>query len=312
MHFKEAKSILSSSNGCNLYRGCTHGCIYCDSRSKCYQMDHDFEDIEVKENALELLEEELKKKRKKGILSTGAMSDPYMPLEKELRYTRGLLELAYAYGFGIHIQTKSSLILRDLDLLKKINSQTKARVSITLTTADEALCKILEPKVSTTKERFEVLKKLHAEGIETYVWLSPILPFINDSLDNLRAILAMCLEAHVTGIFCFGFGLTLREGNREYFYQKLEEHFPGLKEKYQKTYGNTYVCNSPYHKYLMDYFQKFCKQHQIIYTLEENFKRLHTLYEEEGYEQVSIFNEEIWMPKKEKGKSIRNEKKSQK
>lgn len=300
VHYKETKTILSPSNGCNLYRGCTHGCIYCDSRSKCYQMEHAFEDIEVKENALSILEEELKKKRKKGIISTGSMSDPYLPIENQLNLTRGMLGLAYSYGFGVHLQTKSSLILRDLELLKKINQQTKVRISVTLTTADEDLCKILEPHVSTTKERFEVLKRLNQEGIETYVWLSPILPFINDTLDNLREILRMCKEANVTGILCFGFGVTLREGNREYFYEKLDEFFPKLKENYIKHYGNSYACNSIYHKYLMDYFQKFCKENHILYNIEEIFKKLHTLYVDQGYEQISIFSEELSLPSKPK------------
>ncbi|MDE7385500.1 MAG: radical SAM protein [Anaeroplasmataceae bacterium] len=247
MHYTTAKSILSSNNGLNIYRGCEHGCIYCDSRSKCYNMSHSFEDIEVKENALELLEAELNKKRKKAIISTGSMSDPYTPLEKELGLTRQMLELIYKYGYGVHLQTKSDLILRDLDLLKKINRQAKTRVSITLTTFDESICKIVEPNVCTTSQRFEVLKKLYDAGIETYVWLSPILPYINDTLDNLRGILNLCKEAHVTGIICFGFGLTLREGNREYFYQKLDEHFPKLKKQYMNEFKNNYICNSKYH-----------------------------------------------------------------
>ncbi|MDE5546185.1 MAG: radical SAM protein, partial [Anaeroplasmataceae bacterium] len=264
MHYTTAKSILSSNNGLNIYRGCEHGCIYCDSRSKCYNMSHSFEDIEVKENALELLEAELNKKRKKAIISTGSMSDPYTPLEKELGLTRQMLELIYKYGYGVHLQTKSDLILRDLDLLKKINRQAKTRVSITLTTFDENICKIVEPNVCTTSQRFEVLKKLYDAGIETYVWLSPILPYINDTLDNLRGILNLCKEAHVTGIICFGFGLTLREGNREYFYQKLDEHFPKLKKQYMNEFKNNYICNSKYHKYLYDFFLKFCKANGIL------------------------------------------------
>ncbi|MDE6241659.1 MAG: radical SAM protein [Anaeroplasmataceae bacterium] len=291
MHYTTAKSILSSNNGLNIYRGCEHGCIYCDSRSKCYNMPHSFEDIEVKENALELLEVELSKKRKKTIISTGSMSDPYTPIERELGLTRKMLELIYKYGYGLHLQTKSDLILRDLDLLKKINKQAKARISITLTTYDEEVCKIVEPNVCTTKQRFEVLKKLNEAGIETYVWLSPILPYINDSLDNLRGILSMCKEAKVKGIICFGFGLTLREGNREYFYQKLDEHFPKLKKQYINEFKNNYICNSRYHKYLYDFFLKFCKANDILCDNEEIFAKLHTLYEEEEYQQLSLFEE---------------------
>lgn len=289
MHIGTVKSILNQQNGFNLYRGCEHGCIYCDSRSKCYNMDHDFEDILVKENALELLENELKKKRKKIMLSTGSMSDPYMPCEAQLEMTKKMLELIYQYGHGIHLQTKSTLILRDIELLKKIHKQAKVRVSITLTTYDEELCKIIEPRVATTKARVEVLKKLNEAGIDTYVWLSPILPWINDSLDNLRGILNYCKEVKVKGIFCFGFGLTLREGNREYFYQQLDQYFPKLKKEYIKKYGNSYECNSVYHKYLMDYFIRFCKENQIKYDLTQLFKELHTLYEDPAYEQLSLF-----------------------
>ena len=218
MHFVKAKGILSAKNGMNLYRGCLHGCIYCDSRSKCYHMEHDFEDIEVKENAIELLKQTLKHKRKKCMIGTGSMTDPYIPLEVELEYVRKALSLIYENGFGFTVITKSNRILRDMDLLQKINERAKCVVQITLTTADEELCKKLEPNVSTTAERFEVLKKLRDAGIPTVVWLSPILPFINDTEENINAILDMCFEAKVKGIVCFGMGLTLREGNREYFY----------------------------------------------------------------------------------------------
>lgn len=180
MHFVQAKSILSAKNGMNLYRGCQHGCIYCDSRSLCYQMNHPFEDIEVKENALPLLEQALKAKRKKCMIGTGAMSDPYMPLEETLRLTRGALELIHRYGFGAAIQTKSARILRDLDLLREINDRGKAVVQMTLTTYDEKRCRIVEPRVSTTAERAEALRKFREAGVPTVVWLSPLLPWLND------------------------------------------------------------------------------------------------------------------------------------
>ena len=169
MHFVEAKGILSGGNGMNLYRGCTHGCIYCDSRSLCYQMSHAFEDIEVKKNALELLEKTLKGKKKRCMIGTGAMTDPYIPLEEKLGLTRGALELIEKYGFGIAIQTKSARILRDLDLLTKINQRTKAVVQMTLTTQDDALCRILEPNVSVTSERVAALKNFREAGISTVV-----------------------------------------------------------------------------------------------------------------------------------------------
>ena len=228
MHEKQVKSILSAQNGMNLYRGCTHGCIYCDARSTCYQMDHAFEDIEVKSNAAELLEKALKSKRKKCMIGTGAMSDPYLHLEKRLCLTRRSLELIDYYGFGLSIQTKSDLILRDLDLLKSINRKTKCVVSMTLTTYDEALCRIIEPNVCTTGRRAEVLRILKEEGIPTIVWLSPILPFINDTEENIRGILSYCRDASVYGLMLFGIGVTLRDGDRQYFYAQLDQHFPGI------------------------------------------------------------------------------------
>ena len=176
MHFKEAKGILSPQNGMNLYRGCTHGCIYCDSRSKCYHIEHDFEDVEVKSNAPELLEAALRKKRKKCMIGTGAMCDPYFPGERKLLHTRRCVELIEKYGFGLAVQTKSTLCLRDLDLFEQIQRREKCVVQITLTTFDEDLCRILEPHVSTTRERFEALCTLKEHGIPTVVWFSPLLP----------------------------------------------------------------------------------------------------------------------------------------
>ena len=215
MHFVKAKGILSPSNGMNLYRGCLHGCIYCDSRSRCYQMDHAFEDIEVKENALELLETALKRKKMPCMIGTGAMTDPYIPVERELRLTRGALELINQHGFGIAIQTKSTDILRDLDLLTAINEQSKAVVQMTLTTHDDALCRILEPNVSVTSQRVAALKTFRDAGIPTVVWLDPILPFLNDTTENITGLLENCMDAGVKGILCFNMGLTLRDGNRE-------------------------------------------------------------------------------------------------
>jgi DNA repair photolyase len=289
MHYKEVKGILSAGNGMNLYRGCTHGCIYCDSRSVCYNMTHDFEDIEVKINALSLLENSLKSKRKKTMIGTGAMSDPYIQLETKLEYTRKSLELMERYGFGISIQTKSNRILRDIDLLKKINDKTKCVVQMTMTTYDEELCKIIEPNVSTTKERFEVLKIMKENKIPTVVWLSPILPFINDTEENLRGILDYCMEAGVYGIINFGIGLTLREGNREYYYEKLEKHFPGLKEKYHKKYGYAYVIHSDNHNKLMKIFYEECSKYNILCDNEKIFQYLNEFEEKDRVEQLSLF-----------------------
>ena len=289
MHFTEAKGILSSKNGMNLYRGCTHGCIYCDSRSKCYHMEHDFEDIEVKSNAIELLEKALRKKRKKCMLGTGAMTDPYIPLEDELGYVRKALALSERYGFGFTLITKSDRVLRDLDLLAAINEKTKCVVQMTLTTYDESLCKILEPHVSTSKERFHALLKLKEAGIPAVVWLSPILPFINDTEENIRGILEYCAAAGVYGVICFGMGVTMREGNREYFYRQLDRSFPGMKERYRKMYGDRYILNSPDHGKLMRLFHGECERYGIVHDNDAIFAYLNAFEEKERYIQPSLF-----------------------
>lgn len=288
MHFVEAKGILSNKNGINIYRGCTHGCIYCDSRSKCYGFTHKFEDIEVKSNVLELLEKSLKTKRKKCMIGTGAMCDPYLHAEEKLLLTRRCLELIDKYEYGIAIQTKSARILRDLDILKSINNKTKAVVQMTLTTYDESLCKILEPNVSTTYERFQALMKFREEGIPTIVWLTPILPFINDTKENIKGILDYCAEAGVKGIICFSMGVTMRDGDREYFYQALDKYFPGMKNKYIRTYGNAYDLPSPDNDILLNYFREYCAGNGIMYKAEECFRYLYTFPEK--YRQISFMD----------------------
>lgn len=290
MHFVKAKGILSPQNGMNLYRGCLHGCIYCDSRSKCYHMEHAFEDIEVKENAIELLEHALKHKRKKCMIGTGSMTDPYIPLELELENVRKALQLIYQYGFGFTLITKSNRILRDIDLLQKINEKTKCVVQMTLTTYDEDLCRKIEPNVSTTRERFQVLKQLRDAGIPTVVWLTPILPFINDTKENISGILDLCIEAKVYGSICFGMGLTLREGNREYFYDQLDRLFPGLKAKYIQMYGNQYIIGSPENDRLMKLFHQKCFKNGILHNNEQIFQYLHTFEEKNAAEQLSLWN----------------------
>lgn len=274
MHYVTSKSILSKNNGMNLYRGCTHGCIYCDSRSDVYGMNHRFEDIEVKENSLELLKKELKRRRP-AMIGTGAMTDPYIPLEKHQQYVRNALEMIYDYGFGFTCITKSDLILKDLDLLEKINEKTKAVVQMTLTTADEELCRIIEPNVCTTERRVEVLKTLNEINIPTVVWLCPVLPYINDTEDNINSILDYCIDSDVKGIICYGMGLTLRKGNREYFYSRLDESFPGLKEKYIEKYGDSYSLPSPNEKRLMDIFTKRTSENDIMNNPNDIFGYLH-------------------------------------
>ena len=286
MHFVDAKTILSANNGMNLYRGCTHGCIYCDSRSKCYGMAHAFEDVEVKRNAPELLEYALRHRKQRCMIVTGSMSDPYMHCEKELRLTRRCLEIIRQYGFGASVLTKSDLVLRDLDLLREIHQGARAVVQMTLTTADEELCRIVEPKVCTTARRIEALKTLRDAGIPTVVWIAPILPWINDSMENLDALLDACRDAQVRGIVCFGMGLTLRDGNREHYFAALDRHFPGLKERYLKRYGLTYELPSPNAKELEAHFHRRCEEMGILHRPEECFSFIAQL--EPSYEQLTL------------------------
>ena len=289
MHFVQAKSLISSKNGMNLYRGCTHGCIYCDSRSKMYNMNHDFEDIEVKQNSLELLKKALKSKKEKCMIGTGSMTDPYIPLESKLEFVRNSLKLIYRYGFGFTCITKSDLILRDLDLLKKINEKAKTVVQITLTTADEDLCRKIEPNVCTTKRRVEVLKKLNDADIPTVVWLTPFLPYINDTEENINELLDYCIETNVKGIICFNIGLTLRDGNRQYFYKKLDESFPGLKNRYIEKYGSNYVLESENNRQLMDLFYKKTAENNILNKPDDVFRYLRDFPNKDKSRQSTLY-----------------------
>ena len=274
MHFVRAKGIFTSDYGINIYRGCTHGCIYCDSRSDVYQMNHKFEDIEVKENAPELLKRELIR-RKPFMIGTGAMTDPYIPLEKRLKNVRKCLELIYRYGFGFACLTKSDLVLRDIDLLKKINEKTKAVVQITITTADDDLSRIIEPLVCPTSRRIEVLKNLKENGMPTVVWLGPIVPHINDTEENINLILDACIENEVKGVLNLGMGLSLREGNREYFYKKLDEKFPGLKKRYIEEFGDSYFIHSSDNRRLRAILKRRCNEHGILHKQDEIFEYMH-------------------------------------
>lgn len=289
MHEVKAKSILTASNGMNIYRGCTHGCIYCDARSTCYQMAHEFEDIQVKVNAPQLLEQTLRSKRKKCMIGSGGMSDPYMPLEAKLGLTRSCLEIIERYGFGLAIQTKSDLILRDLDLLKRIHAKTKCVVQMTLTTHDDDLCRIIEPGVCPTSRRVEVLNLLRDAGIPTVVWLTPILPFINDTKENIRKLMINCGDAGVYGVLNFGIGLTLRDGDRQYYYKALDRHFPGLKDRYIETYGNDYGISPPNRKLLYDLLVKACKHYGIIYNDHQIFDYMHQFEDKQSGQQLSLF-----------------------
>lgn len=287
MHFVSVKGILSAKNGMNVYRGCSHGCIYCDSRSKCYDFKHDFEDIEVKQNAPELLEKALISKRKLCMIGTGSMCDPYMHCEKELQITRRCLELLDNYSYGGTLITKSDMVLRDLDLIKSINEKAKFVLQMTLTTFDEKLCSIIEPNVCGTYRRYEVLKEMQKNDIPAVVWLCPVLPFINDNEENLEGILQYCADAGVYGIIHFGMGVTLREGSRDHYYSRLDEYFPGLRQKYIYRYGNSYELPSPNAVRLEQLFYDFCRAHSIETDVNRIFAYLNELPDK--YEQLSLF-----------------------
>ena len=290
MHFVNTKGILNGNGGyygMNIYRGCSHGCIYCDSRSRCYQFTHPFEDVEVKQNAPELLEKALRSKRKKCMIGTGAMSDPYMHCEEQLRLTRKCLEIILKYGYGAAIQTKSDRILQDIDLLDQINRAVKCVVQITLTTYDDNLCRLVEPNVCNTKRRIEVLEQMKERNIPTVVWLTPVLPFINDTEENITAILNECIRVGVKGIICFDMGLTLREGDREYYYAALDRHFPGLKKKYIECYGNAYELSSPNAGKLMKMFHRICSDNGILSNPEACFRYIQQM--PDNYQQMNLF-----------------------
>lgn len=289
MHLVDAKGILSAQNGMNLYRGCVHGCIYCDSRSRCYRIDYPFEDVEVKRNALELLDAALRKKRRRGMLSTGAMTDPYIPEEEIFGLTRGAMRLALRHGFGFTLQTKSTRVLRDLPLLQELNARTRCVVQMTLTTADEALCRKIEPNVSATLERARALRTLADAGIPTVAWLTPILPFINDTPENLLSVLRLLKDAGVRGVIFFGAGLTLREGSREYFYAQLDRLFPGLKERYVRTYGLRYEIPSPDNDRLCRLFHDFCESNNLMHDNNQIFAYLHN-FPDPPSDQLSLFD----------------------
>lgn len=288
MHYRKVKSILSAKNGMNLYRGCTHGCIYCDSRSQCYAMTHLFEDVQVKINAPQLLQQALESKRSPCMIGTGSMCDPYLPIEETERLTRQGLELIESYGFGATVLTKSPLVLRDLDLLQSINRKTKCVVQMTMTTYDEKLCRVIEPNVAGTHRRFETLMELKKAGIPTVVWMTPILPFINDTRENILGLLDYCKQAGVRGILTFGMGVTLRKGSREYFYKKLDQHFPGMKERYIATYGDSYNCLSPNGWGLESLVRDFCRSHRVLFGEKEVFAYLNA-FEEKEQCQLTLF-----------------------
>ena len=295
MQSVSAKTILSpyNKNGwfsthytINLYRGCCHGCIYCDSRSLCYGVDP-FETITKKANALEILERELRTKRKTGVVMTGAMSDPYNPFEEGERLTSGALELIDRYGFGVMLLTKSSRVLRDVGLLQKIARHSPACVQITITAADDAMSKKIEPFAPASSERFEAVQALNAADIPCGVMITPTLPFITDTKENITALVQQAAKAKAAWItYEGGFGVTLRDRQRDYFYQKLDVLFPGLKQAYIQAFGDSYMCISPNSAALHTCFTKACEAGSLIYKRKDIVQKIHG-----GFlpEQLSLF-----------------------
>lgn len=277
MEFVPAKSILSGyreqnpwfgiNYNFNIYRGCSHGCIYCDSRSECYRVE-EFDRVRAKQDALAILEKELQGKRKKGVAGTGAMSDPYNPLEKEYGLTRDALALLDAYGFGAAICTKSDLVIRDADMLRKIAVHSPVLVKMTITTADDALCGKLEPHAPPASARLRAIRELSGKGIFTGILLMPVLPFIEDSPENILEVVRLGRECGARFIFP-AFGVTLRQNQRDWFFGELDETFPGLKQQYISRFGNAYACNSPRAKELYGCFKNACADAGILYRMRD-------------------------------------------
>ncbi len=295
MEFIKTKTILSKVKygnewygidyNMNLYRGCSHGCVYCDSRSNCYHIEN-FDIVRGKENALNILEQELSKKREKGVIGIGSMSDTYNPLEEIYEITRGALRIISKYGFGVSIDTKSDLILRDLDLLKKINERNNVIVKFTITTPSDELSKIIEPNVCLSSKRLQVIKELSDNGIFVGIMMNPVLPFITDSEDDIRELVKLAYENGAKFIHTF-MGMTLRENQRDYYFEKLNQNFVGIKEKYFKYYANKYNCVVPNYKKLYKIFTDECNKYEILYNMND----IINVYKKEikDNEQISLF-----------------------
>ncbi len=297
MEYIPAKTLISNYNkdnwwfdinyNMNIYKGCSHGCIYCDSRSECYGVEN-FDKVRAKKDAIQIITNELRKKRKKGVIGTGAMSDPYNPFEKEMMLTREALNKINNFNFGIAIATKSDLVLRDIDILKKIKSHSPTLIKITITTFDDELCKKIEPNVCVTSKRFQAIKELSNNGIFTGILLMPILPFINDNEENIIQIVRKAHECGAKFIFAYGMGLTLRGNQREYFYNSLIEKFPNknIVAKYKDVFGNQYECASINHKRLWYVFRNECEKLDILYKMEDIILAYKSNY---GNNQISWF-----------------------
>lgn len=262
----KSSSWFATEYNMNIYRGCCHGCIYCDSRSKCYQIEN-FEEVRCKKDALRIIRDDLASKTKKGVIGLGSMSDPYNPFEKDRQLTRHALELIDAYGFGVAIATKSDLILRDIDLLKQIRQHSPVIVKITITTPHDEISSKVEPYVCVSSQRFNVVHQLYEAGIYAGILLMPCLPFIEDNEQDVLKLVEMASQNHARFIYP-AFGMTLREGNREYYYEKLDEIYPNLSNKYRKTFGDRYTCSSTKAKKLYHLFAEACEKYNIVYEME--------------------------------------------
>ncbi len=279
MEFIEAKTILQrQAHGeewfgidynMNLYKGCCHKCIYCDSRSNCYQVE-DFDRVRAKKNEIEILNQELKNKRKKGVIGIGAMSDTYNPFERQYEITRKSLELISYYRFGVSIETKSDLIVRDIDLFKEINKKADVILKFTITSANDILSRKIEPNVCASSKRFKAMKQLSEQGLFVGTLLTPIIPFITDSEENIKEVIRLSAENGAKFVYSIG-GVTLRENQREYFYKELDKFFPRLKEKYIKSFGSSYFCY-PLNKNLKKIFRAECNKYGLLYKMEDIIK----------------------------------------
>ena len=295
MKFVKAKTILSKVKygddwygvdyNMNLYRGCSHGCIYCDSRSNCYHIDN-FDIPKGKENALPILENELSKKKDHGVVGIGSMSDTYNPFEKEYEQTRGALKLLSKYNFGVSIDTKSDLILRDLDILKEINEKNNVIIKFTITTPSDELSKIIEPRVCPSSKRFEAIKTLTDNGIFAGIMMNPVLPFITDKEEDIKELVRLVHESGAKFIQTF-MGMTLRENQRDYYYEQLDKYFKGLKEKYIKYYKDYYNCPVPDYKRLYNVLKEECDKYNILYNMKDIIKAYKKEIKEN--EQISLF-----------------------
>lgn len=288
-----AKTILGRTKGgwfgtdymMNLYRGCCHGCIYCDSRSDCYGID-DFDRVRAKENALTILRDELRRKVRTGVVGTGSMSDPYNPFEETELLTRHALELINAYGFGAAVLSKSALIARDTDILLEIAEHSPVLAKMTVTTCDDELCRLIEPNVSLSSERFSAIAEMSDKGLFTGITLMPVLPFIEDTEENIVGIVKNAHECGARFVYP-AFGMTLRGRQREHYLGQLEKIFPekGLRRKYEAYFGENYGCTSPSVKKLWARFVSECERYGILYKMED----ICAAYKSEYDTQLSFF-----------------------